>query len=126
MSRTFRRDIFTGELVEDTESDIEAEFEVVNARSRKKVENMVPGRRKHVDPYSGGKDFLSKSMSIAPEQATKSRINKENADAKHHNTGAYYTPDGGCYLPTRGVRAREMSRRHKQDNDACFSDCPGR
>jgi len=126
MSRIFRRDIFTGKMEEDSESNIEAEFEVVNARSRKKVENLVPGRRKHVDPYSGGKDHISKAMSIAPEQATPERIERENAGAEHHGTGAYYTPDGGCHLPTRGVRAREMTRKDRQDNDACFGDASGR
>ena len=126
MSRIFRRDIFTGEMVEDSESDIASEFEEVNARSRAKVENLVGGRRKHVDPYNTGKDFISKSMSIAPEQATTERIERENAEAKHHGTGAYYTPDGTCVLPTRGIRAREMKRKDRMDNDACYGDASGR
>ncbi len=127
-TRIFRRDIFTGELVEDRDSNIAADFEAVNARSRAKVENLVDievGTRSK-DPWAGGKDFVSKSMSIAPEQATPERIARENAEAKHHATGAYYTPDGGCHMPTRGIRAREMQRKDRQDNDACFGDASGR
>ena len=124
MSRVFRRNIFTGEWEEEFESDIEAAFEVVNARSREKVKNLVSGHRP--DPYAGGKDFISKALSIAPEQATSERIAKENAGAKHHGTGAYYTPEGVCHLPTRGIRAREMRRKNRQDNDACFGDHAGR
>lgn len=125
MSRIFRKNVFTGELEEDSEDDIAAAFEVVNARSRATVENLVGVKRLSKDPYSGGKDFVSKSMSIAPEQATPDRIERENADAKHRGTGAYYTPDGGCHLPTRGIRRREMRRKDRQDNDASYGDCPG-
>ena len=123
MSRIFRKNVFTGELEEDSQSNVAADFEVVNARSRAKTENLVGGRSN--DPWAGGKDFIAKSMSIAPEQATPERIAKENADAKKHGTGAYYTPDGGCYMPTRGVRAREMVRKNRQDNDAGYGDEAG-
>ena len=124
MSETFRRNIFTGEFEEDSHDDIQAAFESVNAPSRSKGENMIGGHCP--DPYSGGKDFVSKSMSIAPEQATPERIERENADAKHRGTGAYYTPDGGCHMPTRGIKAREMRRKNRQDNDACYGDASGR
>ena len=128
MSRIFRKNVFTGELEEDFAGGIAAAFEAVNARSRAKVENLVGGevRIRQTDPYVGGKDFVSKAMSIAPEQATPERIERENAEAKEHGTGAYYTPDGGCHLPTRGVRRREMHRKDRQDNDAGYGDAFGR
>lgn len=126
MSRIFRKNVFTGEMEEDSDDDIAADFEVVNARSRAKVKNLVGGMNLNPNPWAGGRDFVSKSMSIAPEQATPERIEKENREAENEGTGAYYTPDGGCHLPTRGIRTREMRRKGRQDNDAGYSDRAGR
>lgn len=123
MERRFVRNLFSNEL-EEVCDDPRAEFEVLNERSRAKVAWAEVGTR-YANPYDTGKDHVSLAMSIPPEQATRERIERENAQARHAGTFAYYTPDGECHLPTRRSRAKEMRRRGYQDNQAGYSDYGG-
>lgn len=77
-------------------------------------------------PWAGQDYNVCRSISIAPEQATPERIARENTEAKRHGTGAKYAPDGTCYLPSRGARAREFRRLGRMDNDAGYGDWAGR
>lgn len=114
----FVRDILTGKLEERpySEPGIIARTTVPEA--------LVDVRRRTGNPWS--KDNLLRGISIPPEQATPERIERENAEARKHGTGVVYAPDGKCYAPTRGSRAKEFKRRNWQDNDACYSDHAGR
>lgn len=123
----WKRDIFSGELVETLESG--QGRQVIFRGSLPYGEATVRGRRG--DPWDTGRDHVALAMSIKPEEATPERIAHENKMAKRHGTGAYYTPDGRCHTPTRGSRAKEMRRPHRggfryQDNDAGYGDYAGR
>ena len=113
----YRRNLWTGEL-EEVDDNPHAEFGEINARARERVKHLVKGRA--VNPWY--KDNRCRPMSIAPEQATKSRIARENEDARRKGTGAVYAPNGECFLPTRGSRKKEMARRRMIDNDGGFGD----
>lgn len=78
--------------------------------------------RKGVSPWGRGSDFVCTACSIKPEEATPERIARENAAARYHGTGAHYSPDGKCHMPTRRSRAREHGRRSYADFDAGFGD----
>ena len=123
----FRRNLFTGVLEEVPSTGVGRQ---VIFRGRLPYgDQTVTGRRG--DPWDTGRDHVDKGMSIAPDEATPGKIEQLNENAKHCNTGAYYSPDGKCYTPTRRSRAREMRARANvdygfQDNDACYSDNPGR
>jgi hypothetical protein len=117
------RDIFTGELKE--RPDCPAGREIIY------IEPIYYNPTRAGSPWDRGTDHVDRGMSLQPEQATPERIARENEECRHHNTGAYYTPDGLCHMPTRGSRRREMARPHHgglhyQDNDAGYSDAAGR
>lgn len=121
MNRIIRRHWLTGEWEEVMEDRKEEA-----ARINERVLGHAPAKlEQRSSPWSRGEDFISKGMSIAPEQATPERIERENAEAKHHGTGAYYRKDGTCVMPTRGIRAREMKRKNRQDNDGSYGDYCG-
>lgn len=121
--RRFRRNLFT-DVIEEVYDDVVAELQPLNASSQEKVAWMA--RKTYKNPYDTGCDHVNRGMSLTPEEATPQRVAAENAAARQHGTGAYYTPDGLCHVPTRGARAREMRRRGHQDNDAGYGDWGGR
>src|SRR4051794_19192543 len=80
--------------------------------------------------WDSSKDFTSRGMSLAPEQATPTRIAELNENARRHRTGAIYDKQGVCHLPSRKGRAREMKARGDVgfryiDNDAGYGDFAG-
>jgi len=123
LRRRFRTNLFTGELEEVYDNPVES-FKEINEKMQEKVAHVPRGR--NPNPWNKGKDHVCRPLSLKPEDATPERIEKENAAAKKHGTGAYYTPDGECVISTRAVRAREMRRRQFQDNDAGYGDHAGR
>lgn len=123
----FVRDLFTGELKE-VPSDGGGRRIIYS----EPVPEVFRSAGQHCDPWSGT-DKVSRPMSLKPEDATPERIERENAAARHHGTGAYYTQDGICHTPTRGSRNREMARPRANfentrfmDLDAGFGDYAGR
>jgi len=120
----FIRDLFTGELKEVEHG---AGGRQILYRSPQPTNRV----KRYANPWDQGKDHVCRPLSLLPELATPERIEAENAAARHHGTGAYYTPDGMCHLPTRGARSREMARERsdgsrRQDNDGCYGDYCGR
>ena len=121
----FIRDLFTGELKEIPGGP--GGRQIIYRSPEAKRE-----RRRFADPWDRGRDHISRPLSLLPEQATPERVAAENEAARYHGTGAYFTPDGLCHLPTRGSRSKEMARPHGplgfryQDNDAGYSDYAGR
>lgn len=117
--RRFRRSVFTGELEEVWEEDTNP-FKEINEKMRNKVAHLVGPKSHFSSPWC--REMVSQAMSLKPEDATPDRIAQENEEAKRHGTGAYYTPDGLCHLPTRGSRAKECRRTGRMDLDAGYSD----
>lgn len=115
---SFVRDIFTGELVEREQQEPGVIF-------RGCLPPWAKENRRHRKRVWTGKDTVCKPLSIKPEEATAERVTEYNEKAQHHGTGAYYTPDGVCHLPTRASRSKELRRRGMQDNDAGYSDYAG-
>lgn len=117
---SFYRDLFTGKLRKRPAS----EPGIIAT-----IASDIPGSKRTGSPW--WKDNHCPAMDLMPEHATPERIAKENAAARKHGTGAEYSPEGKCYLPTRRSRFREMGRRTHdcgakfQDNDAGFSDRAG-
>lgn len=117
LQRRFIKDIFTGK-VKEVIDDPNADFEPINERLRKAAHNGVVHRR--FRKRAG--DQVCTAMTIKPEEATPERIERENAAAKRHGTGAYYDKNGKCHYGSRGVRSREMARRGYADFDAGYGD----
>lgn len=113
----FVRDLFTGELKE-VPSDGGGRRVIYREPVDPILAQIVSGRAN--DPWSGP-DHISRPLSLKPEDATPERIERENAEARRHGTGAYFTPDGLCHTPTRGSRSREM-RRPRDNNTAGYMD----
>lgn len=123
----FVRDLFTGELKE-----VPADGGGRHILYRETIPYNPASSGRIADPWAGP-DHVSRPMSLKPEDATPERIERENAAARHHGTGAYFTPDGVCHTPTRGSRSREMQRPREgfeniryMDLDAGFGDFAGR
>jgi len=117
----FIRDLFTGELREVVSDG--GGRRIIFRGSVPKHYDPTPA---HVNPWGRGKDHINRPLSIKDEEATPERIERENEDARRHGTGARYDAAGNCHVPTRGSLARECRRTHRQDNDAGYSDYPGR
>jgi hypothetical protein len=115
----FKRDIFTGKLVETQPP--EGGREIIARGSLPFGEQTVTSRIPNPD-Y----DRECVALSIKPEEATPERIAEHNEQARRHNTGAFYDRDGRCMTSTRGSQNREMRRRNYINNDAGFGDFAGR
>lgn len=116
----FKRDLFTGELVEDKSG--EGGRQIIY---REEIpEYMDQTRVGTANPYS--KEWVTETLAVPIEQ-----MEQFNADAKRHGTGAYYRPtrDGqyaALVCPTRRSRAREIKRRGAFDRQAGYGDYAGR
>src|SRR5689334_4528514 len=108
----FKRDLFTGELVETQESE--------HGRQIIYSEEIPPSMRqdKICNPYS--KPWVSQSLAVHPSQ-----VAEFNEAAKRNGTGAFYRKDGALVCESRGARAREMRARGKFDQQGGFGDYTG-
>lgn len=81
--------------------------------------------RTHVSPHLPRKSYgnpewrkwRSRSLSISPLE-----VETMNEQAKKHQTGAYYLPDGTLVADSRQARNREAARRGYGDADASYND----
>jgi hypothetical protein len=80
----------------------------------------APGRRAIRKAWQGG--HVSRPLSLKPEDCTPERIAQENAEAKAHGTGAFFTPNGLCHLDGRENRKRELRRQRRIDMDGGYGD----
>jgi hypothetical protein len=94
----FKRDLFTGELIEEP---LTGEGRVLIGRIEP-PEGAVDSR--HCAPWS--RDWVSRSMGVHP-----SEVPTMNEEARRHNTGAHYREDGSLVCSTRKSRKLEVERR---------------
>ena len=110
----FKRDIFTGELVEFESSETGREL----IYQEEIAPSMQQGRRAG---SAWSKPLVSQAMSVHPEQ-----YKEFNESAKRYGTGAFYDKNGDCHLPTRSARNKEMKRRRMFDKSGGYGDYCGK